>query len=131
MFSRLLIIFLLLSAVACAGLPPAGHQCQLGARCKVNGVVAIESLWQASLDQKGGCVALALPREFFARRDEFDGKQAIVVGEVFSQPADAPETFSYGYEVEGIRVNANLCKAAILVDEIRTQDGSLWTKMPR
>lgn len=129
MHSRLLVGLLLASATACASLPSTSErQCQPGSRCEVDGVLVVESLWQASLDKKNECVALALPESFFSRRDEFNGKRARVIGEAFSQPSDAPGTFSYSYEVEGMRVNINLCKTALIVDEIRTGNGTFWKK---
>ena len=121
-----------LSTASCARtLSTTGLQCQPNMRCEIDGVLAVESLWQASLDLKNDCVALALPESFFNRRLEFDDKPAHVVGEKFSQPSDAPGSFSYGYEVEGMRVNANLCKTALVVDEIRTMDGVSWSKTPK
>jgi len=114
---------------ACSGMPSiSAFQCEPGSRCELDGVLAVESLWQASLDGKNECMALAVPESFFARKDEFDGRRARVSGEAISQPRDVAGTFWYAYEVRGMRVNVNLCKDVLIVDEIRTTDGVSWRK---
>ena len=123
-------VFFVSSLVAsCAG-HPLGKQeyCNPGAHCTASGVITIESRWQASLNAGHSCIALALPDAFFDKSNDFDAKHAVVTGDTFSQPIDEPGTVSYHYEVEGMRVDANLCRMAMAVDGIHTRDGVIWTK---
>jgi hypothetical protein len=69
-----------------------------------------------------------VPESFYVALRHLDGKRVLVLGKTFSQPQDSPGTISYGYEVSGMRVNANLCEFAILVDEIRSGDEVLWVR---
>ena len=126
----LIVAFLVTSQVAsCASHSRVKQEeCRPGAHCVVSGTIIIESRWQASLDAYNSCIALALPDVFFDKSNEFDAKHAVVTGDTFSQPIDEPGTVSYHYEVDGMRVNANLCRMAMTVDEIRTQYGTIWTK---
>ena len=104
------------------------EECRPGTHCTVSGTITIESRWQASLDAGNSCIALALPDAFFDKSNDFNSKHAFVTGDTFSQPIDAPRTASYHYEVDGMRVNANLCRMAMTVHEIRARDGTIWTK---
>lgn len=104
------------------------EECNPGAHCTASGVIAIESRWQASLNAGHSCIALALPDAFFDKSKDFDARHAVITGDTFSQPIGEPGTVSYHYEVEGMRVNANLCRMAMTVDEIHTRDGVIWTK---
>ena len=125
-----IVAFLVASQVTSCASYSLGKQedCLPGAHCTVSGTIIIESRWQASLDAGNSCIALALPDVFFEKSNEFDAKHAVVTGDTFSQPIDQPGTVSYHYEVDGMRVNANLCRMAMTVDEIRTRGGKIWTK---
>ena len=127
MFAWLLISAGLVSGSACAAVSPSIlDKCEKNEPCKLEGLLAIESLWQASLDFGDECVALAVPRDFFDRRTEFDGKRAVVIGDVASQPPNIKGRFSYSYEIDGIRVNNNLCNKVIIVRKIEVTDGPSW-----
>lgn len=133
MHTRLLALVGVLVMSSCVSSTPmdVGTSCEPGTACRVEGRLAVESKWQASLDLAQSCFALAVPESFYVTHKHLDGKHVLVLGEAFSQPPDSPGTISYGYEVSGMRVNANLCDFAILVDEIRSGDEVLWlrTKM--
>lgn len=131
MHARVLVLVAVFSISACVSLTSikARNSCESGMNCKVEGVLAIESRWQASLDFDHGCLALAVPESFYVNQKYLDGRRALVLGKVFSQPQDSPGTFSYGYEIRGMRVNTNLCEFAILVDEIRSGDEVLWVRV--
>lgn len=127
MFARVLISISMVSGLACSAGPSSIlDKCQKKEPCKLDGLLTIESLWQASLDFGDECVALAVPRDFFDRRTEFDGKQAIVIGDIASQPPNIEGRFSYSYEIDGSSVNNNLCNKVIIVNKIEVADGASW-----
>lgn len=117
-------------ATACTSRAPVdgGSPCNPSNVCVVEGTLAIESKWQISLDQTEDCYALALPENFYATYKRFDGTTVRVHGEAFSQPQGEAGRSSWGYVIEGMRINANLCTYAILVQEIRGDDDELlWS----
>lgn len=129
MHSRLLVAAGLLFVGSCTNLPRQGDSsCLPGGYCTVEGMVVIESVWQASVDGEHDCTALAVPESFYSMRKRFSGKSAQVSGKTFSQPLDEPGTFSYGYMVEQMRVNINNCSMAMIVEKIVTSDGQTWTR---
>ena len=124
---QMLGILLLTVVTGCTGLNRKdGQSCQPGSKCSEDGVLAIDGLWQASLERSGNCIALGLPDSFYKLSKSYDGKHAFIIGDVFRQPSDPPGKFSYGYEVDGMHIRSNLCAFAMIVREIRTQDGSVW-----
>ena len=127
MHAWMLIIVGLVPVSACAaGRLSMLDACLKNEPCRIEGMLVIESLWQASLDHGNECVALALPKDFFERRHEFNGKNASVIGDVASQPSDGRGRFSYSYEIDGVRVNSNLCGKVVVVKRIDTVDGASW-----
>lgn len=102
------------------------EECMAGPTCGISGTLSVESIWQASLDVTDDCYALALSEEFYASGRELSGAQITVFGDIFDQPEIEAGTASYGYLVEGMRVNSNLCSKAIFVQEIRAENRVLW-----
>ncbi|MCQ4163111.1 hypothetical protein [Tahibacter harae] len=127
MHARLLMVFAVTLVSACAG-QQGKNVCQVGDRCTVSGILEMESLWQASLARKGGCIALAAPENFFRDKSDFNQKKARITGLISTQPNDLPGTFSYSYEIDGMRVNINLCDQVMIVEEIITSSGEVWKK---
>lgn len=129
MYTRLLILALILGSLSCTSLSPMRGEslCDPKHLCVIDGTLAVESKWQISLDQAEDCYALALPETFYETYKRFDGAAVRVQGETFSQPPAEVGRHSWGYVVEGMRVNGNLCTYAILVKEIRLKDEVLWS----
>jgi len=130
MHTRLLVIFAALFLGSCAS--PSQRQvvseCRGGSKCRLEGSLLVESLWQASLELPDRCYALALPDDFYSAFRGYDGQRVVVSGDAAVQPTDPPSTFSYSYLIEGDRVNSNLCGLVIVVDEIRSRDQILWAR---
>jgi hypothetical protein len=132
MHSRLLAVLSVILIGSCAAAPELQElHCEPGSVCTVEGLLVIESLWQASVEEKRGCTALAVPESFYSMKEQFSGSNAQVFGRAFSQPLDEPGTFSYGYTVEEMRVNINNCRMAMIVERIATSDGKTWTRSPK
>lgn len=129
MHPRMLILVATCTVAACATAPGLSANCEAGKRCEVSGVLAIEGPGQASVDNEGLCYALALPDSFFKGQAGLSGRAVTVIGGAFSQPDTDVGTVWYSYEVDGMKVRANLCDMALSVDEIRSLSGdSLWQK---
>lgn len=129
MYARVLSAWLLIATVSgCAGVVVMTSGCDIGAICSIEGELSIESKWQASVDRPNDCFALVVPEVFYTTQKHLDGRRAIVRGETFNQPTAEPGMVLSAYVVEEMRVNANLCAAAILVDEIVVSNGSIWRR---
>ena len=101
--------------------------CDTETFCEMQGTIDVESRWQASLRDEDGCVALALPESFFDGNSSINDRDVIVRGRRYPQPDMQDGKSSYYYEIDGIRVNTNLCReVALKVESIEYAGKTVW-----